>query len=129
MRVRILLSLLVFVVAPFVLKAQDTAETKASSQSAVPKHTVQAAVMLKKVAPEYPKKARRQHVEGTVRLGVVIAKDGSMRDLKVISGDPLLTDAAMKAVSQWRYEPTLLDGNPVEVYTTIDVVFALNKKQ
>jgi protein TonB len=47
--------------------------------------------------------------------------------LKVLSGDPLLTDAALKAVRQWRYSPTLLDGQPKEVTTTIDVVFALNK--
>jgi protein TonB len=62
-----------------------------------------------------------------VRLHAVIAKDGSIKDLEVLSGDPLLADAALKAVRQWRYKPTLLDGQPKEVTTTIDVVFALNK--
>jgi len=87
---------------------------------------VSAARILRKVAPDYPKKARKAHVEGVVRLHAIIGKDGAIQDLSVISGDPLLTEAAMKAVRQWRYEPTLLNGDPVEVDTTIDVIFALN---
>ncbi len=62
-----------------------------------------------------------------MRLHAIIAKDGSMNNLEVLSGDPLLVDAALKAVRQWRYQPTLLNGSPVEVDTTIDVTFALNK--
>ncbi len=88
--------------------------------------SVQAARLLHKVPPDYPKKARKAHVQGVVQLHAIIAKDGTIRDLEVISGDPLLTDAAMKAVRQWRYAPTLLNGEPVEVSTTIDVIFALN---
>ena len=90
-------------------------------------HDIQSARLIKKVSPEYPKKARKQHVEGTVRLHTIIAKDGSVKNLEVVSGDPLLVDAALKAVRKWRYEPTLLDGQPVEVDTTIDVKFALNQ--
>jgi periplasmic protein TonB len=78
------------------------------------------------VTPAYPKKARKQLVEGVVRLHVIIGKDGVPRELTVISGHHLLTDAALKAVRQWRYEPTLLFGQHVEVDTTIDVIFALN---
>jgi TonB family protein len=88
--------------------------------------TVHAARLVHKVSPEYPKKARKEHVEGTVRLHAIIGKDGAPRELIVISGDPLLTDAALKAVRKWRYEPTILNGQPIEVDTKIDVTFAIN---
>lgn len=90
------------------------------------KGDVSAAHLIHKVAPEYPKKARKKRVEGAVRLHAIIRKDGTVRDLTVISGDPLLTDAALKAVRQWRYEPMRINGEPVEVDTTIDVFFNLN---
>jgi protein TonB len=77
----------------------------------------------------YPLEARANGIEGTVRLHVIIAKDGSILQLEVISGHPLLTQAAQDAVSQWKYEPSLLNGQPVEVDTTIDVLFQLKKKQ
>jgi TonB family protein len=88
--------------------------------------TVTSARLVHKVSPKYPKKARKERVEGVVRLHAIIGKDGTPRELTVLSGDPLLTDAAIKAVRQWRYLPTLLEGQPVEVDTTIDVIFALN---
>lgn len=88
--------------------------------------SIHAGRILHKVSPDYPKKARKRGVEGSVRLHAIIGKDGSIRELSVISGDPLLTDAALNAVRQWRYQPTLLNGDPVEVDTTIDVTFALN---
>lgn len=128
MRTGILLSLFVLACLPMAARAQDATETKASSEGVAPKHEVQPPVLIKKVAPEYPKKARKNHVEGTVRLHAIIDKDGSVRDLEVLSGDPLLTDAAVKAVRQWRYEPVQLDGKSVAFDTTIEVVFALNKK-
>jgi TonB family protein len=128
MRLSLVFCLLLFLSAPFTLKAQDTSETKVSPQDIpLKQHELTAARLINRVNPEYPKKARKQHVEGTVRLHAVIAKDGSIKNLEVISGDPLLVDAALKAVRQWRYSPTLLDGQPKEVSTTIDVVFALNK--
>jgi protein TonB len=119
---------LIFVVifsALSTVKAQDPSGTATPSQEAT-KH-VTAAMLLKRVSPEYPKKARKQHVEGTVRLHAIIAKDGSVKNLEVLSGDPLLVDAALKAVRQWRYRPTQVNGSPVEVDTTIDVNFTLNK--
>jgi len=88
--------------------------------------SVKPARLVHKVTPDYPKKARKQHVEGVVRLHAIIGKDGTPRELTVLYGDPLLTEAALKAVRRWRYEPTLLLGKPVEVDTTIDVIFALN---
>jgi protein TonB len=125
MRATALLFFVVIFSASSTVKAQDPSGTAAPSQEAT-KH-VTAGVLLKRVNPEYPKKARKQHIEGTVRLHAIIAKDGSMNNLEVLSGDPLLVDAALKAVRQWRYQPTLLNGSPVEVDTTIDVTFALNK--
>ncbi len=128
MRTSLAFSLLLFFHIPLALKAQDPAETKPSQQDTPSKqHELTAARLINRVNPEYPKKARKQHVEGRVRLHAIIAKDGSVKNLEVISGDPLLVDAALKAVRQWRYSPTLLDGQPKEVDTTIDVVFALNK--
>jgi TonB family protein len=78
--------------------------------------------------PVYPLEAQANHVEGTVTLHAIIAKDGSIKNLQVLSGDPLLTQAAVDAVAQWRYRPTLLEGRPVEVDTKIDVVFTLVRR-
>jgi len=78
------------------------------------------------VSPKYPNKARKERVQGVVRLHAIIGKDGTLHGLSVISGPALLTDAALQAVRQWRYEATLLKGEPVEVDTTIDVIFTLN---
>jgi TonB family protein len=80
------------------------------------------------VAPIYPPIAKTAHVSGTVLLHCIIAKDGRMLEVSFISGPPLLMKAAMDAVRQWTYHPTLLNGNPVEVETTISVVFALGQK-
>jgi len=84
--------------------------------------------VLNKVRPEYPKKARQEHIEGIVRLHVVVGKDGAPHDLTVIAGDPLLTEAALKAVRQWRFEPSLQFGKAVAVETTIEVYFSLMHK-
>ena len=61
-----------------------------------------------------------------VKLQAIIARDGTIQELQVISGHPLLVQSALDAVRQWRYQPTLLNGEPVEVVTTIDVVFTLS---
>jgi protein TonB len=75
--------------------------------------------------PEYPPVAKMARIQGTVRLEAVIGTDGRVENLKVISGHPLLLQAAVDAVSRWRYQPTLLNGEPVEVLTEIDVIFQL----
>jgi protein TonB len=87
---------------------------------------VQAAQLVNKVQPLYPALAKQARIQGTVRLQAVIAKNGSVEELQVLSGHPLLVQAALDAVKQWRYRPTLLNGEPVEVVTTIDVVFTLS---
>jgi protein TonB len=89
---------------------------------------VQAARILRRVQPEYPELARREHLQGTVRMHAIIGKDGSVSHLIVLSGYCSLAKAAIQAVSQWRYTPTLLMGEPVEVDTTIDAIFALNHR-
>jgi len=86
---------------------------------------VQAANLIRKVMPVYPQMAKLAHVEGTVKLTGVIAKDDTVERLDVISGSPLLVKAALDAVRQWIYRPTLLSGEPVEVITEIDVNFTL----
>jgi len=88
---------------------------------------VQAARVVRKVQPEYPETARREHLQGTVRLHAIIGKDGAISRLVVLHGYCSLAKSSMQAVSQWRYTPTLLLGQPVEVDTTIDVIFALNR--
>jgi len=88
---------------------------------------VQAAKALYKAPPVYPEEARKKGISGTVRLRVIVAKDGSVKQLEVMSGDPLLRQSALDAVRQWRYHPTLLNGSPVEVDTAIDVIFTLNQ--
>jgi len=80
---------------------------------------------LNRVQPVYPPLARQTRISGTVRLHAIISKDGSIQQLEVISGHPLLQQNALDAVRQWRYQPTLLNGEPVEVDTTIDVISLL----
>jgi periplasmic protein TonB len=89
--------------------------------------SVQAALLVNKVQPVYPPLARQTRISGTVRLHAIISKSGAVESLEVLSGHPLLVRAAMDAVQQWRYKPTLLNGEPVEVDTTIDVIFSLNQ--
>ena len=86
---------------------------------------VEAAKLIYKPTPDYPPLAKMARIQGSVRLEAIIAKDGTIQDLKVLSGHPLLVKAALDAVKQWRYQPTLLNGEPVEVVTEIDVNFTL----
>ncbi len=86
---------------------------------------VESAKLIFQPKPEYPPLAKMARIQGTVRLEAVISKDGTIQDLKVISGHPLLVQSALAAVKQWRYQPTLLNGDPVEVVTEIDVNFTL----
>jgi protein TonB len=88
---------------------------------------VQAANILRQTRPTYPPLAKAARVQGTVKFEATIAKDGTIQNLKLISGPPLLVQSAMQAVQQWQYKPTLLNGEPVEVLTTIDVNFTLSQ--
>jgi len=82
-------------------------------------------MVIKKVDPVYPAIAKTARVQGTVILAAVIGKDGTIQNLHVVSGHPLLQGAAMDAVKQWRYKPYILNGEPVEVDTQVVVNFTL----
>jgi len=86
---------------------------------------VQNANLITKVAPVYPLLAKQARVQGTVRFETTIGKDGTVQNLQLVSGPPLLVQAAMEAVQQWVYRPTLLNGEPVQVLTTVDINFTL----
>jgi periplasmic protein TonB len=88
---------------------------------------VQQARLRHQPRPVYPPLAKQARISGVVKLNAIISKDGSIQNLSVISGHPLLVPSAMDAVKQWRYEPTLLNGEPVEVVTQIDVNFTLSQ--
>jgi len=87
---------------------------------------VQQSNLIENPAPVYPVQAKQQRIQGLVRFNVVIGKDGHIKSLAVVGGHPLLIPAAQDAVQQWVYRPTLLNGDPVEVTTVIDVQFILS---
>lgn len=82
-------------------------------------------LLIHKVLPTYPPLARQARIQGVVVLEALIGKDGGIQNLHVVSGHPMLTNAALDAVKQWRYKPYYLNGEPVEVETTINVNFTL----
>ena len=83
------------------------------------------AKLVRKIIPEYPSIAKTARISGVVHLIGTIAKDGTIRDLQLVSGHPMLARAAIEAVQQWVYRPTLLNGQPVEVIAPIEVTFTL----
>ena len=88
---------------------------------------VQASKIVSQPKPVYPPEAKAARIQGTVQLQVGIAADGKVKDVSVISGPPELVKSAVEAVSQWAYSPTLLNGEPVEVITTVDVNYSLRE--
>ncbi len=88
---------------------------------------VQKANLINAPKPVYPPLAKQARISGVVKLNAIISKDGTIEQLTVSSGHPLLIPAALEAVKQWRYKPTLLNGEPVEVITQIDVNFTLSQ--
>ena len=82
-------------------------------------------LLLRKIQPAYPPLARQARIQGSVLLQAEISKDGSIQNLRLISGHPMLAPAAIEAVKQWKYKPYILNGEPVEVETQITVNFTL----
>jgi len=116
--------------APPATAVRRTPEKAVAPSPAKPIHVstgVQAAKLIAQVTPVYPALAKQARVAGTVRLTAIIGRDGTIRNLQVMSGHPLLTPSALEAVKQWRYQPTLLNDEPVEVITQIDVNFTLSR--
>jgi periplasmic protein TonB len=87
---------------------------------------VSTGLLVRKVNPTYPPLARQARIQGTVVLHAVISKDGSIENLQLVSGHPMLAPAAIEAVKQWKYKPYLLNGEPVEVDTEVQVNFTLS---
>jgi protein TonB len=81
--------------------------------------------LLFKVDPVYPEIALHARVSGTVVLSAIIDEEGQVQNLKVLSGHPLLIQAAVDAVRRWRYRPTILNGEPVSVSSVVTVVFRI----
>ena len=82
-------------------------------------------LLVHQVEPEYPPVAKAAHIQGAVVLQALIGKDGAVKQVQVLSGPPMLASAAQIAVKQWRYKPYILNGQPVEVDTTINVNFTM----
>ena len=87
---------------------------------------VQSAKLINRTMPRYPRRAIEGRIQGLVRLEAIIGKDGTIQKLRVVSGHPFLVPAALLAVKQWRYRPTLLNGQPVPVITQVEVRFTLS---
>jgi TonB family protein len=81
--------------------------------------------LLTRVVPKYPEQAKQQHIQGPVVLNALVGRDGLVQGVNVISGDPELVQAAVTAVKQWRFQPQMLEGNPVEFETRVTVNFSL----
>ena len=86
---------------------------------------VTSGLLLRRVEPAYPVIAREARIQGNVVLKAIIDKEGNIQDLQLVTGHPMLVPAAIQAVKQWRYKPYLLNGQPVEVETTVTVIFSL----
>ena len=86
---------------------------------------VTSGLLVKRIQPNYPPLARQARIQGTVVLHAVISKEGAIENLTLVSGHPMLAPAAIDAVKQWRYKPYLLNGEPVEVDTEVQVNFTL----
>jgi TonB family protein len=109
----------------------DSIQTEATGNDSSPASPAQAPnqatnrYLLVRVEPEYPEEARQQHIQGPVVMNAVVGIDGSVRELKAISGDPQLAKAAADAVRQWRFQPHRLKDKPVEFEARITVNFIL----
>jgi len=132
------ISILLLAVLAFSISAQETAPAAtANAQSASQAKTMRIKMsppivsngLLIHPQPIYAQGAKDKKVEGTVKLHVVIATDGTIKQLDVLFGDPLLTQPTLDAVRQWKYRPTLLNGQPVEVDTEITAIFKLSDKK
>lgn len=121
----------------WVQKALDTKKMKAEAQSSAQAGTVPSRIrvaaaveeqkLIRRVEPVYPPLGVQARVQGIVRLSLNLSKEGTVQDVTVLSGHPLLIPAALEAVKQWIYQPTLLNGAPVEVTTEAEVRFTLDR--
>jgi TonB family protein len=114
--------------APAILKSPrppsfDSARRSEAAEAAAAEDSQAPGTLIFRVTPDYPAAALRDHIQGTVILRAVIGMDGSVQQVRIVSGNPALTSSAIEAVTKWRYTPFLLDGKPVEGETTITLNF------
>ena len=83
------------------------------------------ALLIHRVEPVYPPLAKQTHREGRVEMRAIIGTDGRIRSLQIVAGDPLFEQSAVEAVQQWTYKPTILNGQPVEIDTSIMVIYSM----
>ncbi len=106
---------------------QPEAEKKPASGPVAVSEGAELAELIRRVEPVYPIIAVHSHIQGTVQLRAIIGRDGAVREVHVLSGNSILAYAAQEAVKQWRFRPTLLNGQPVEVDTFFTVVFKIKQ--
>ena len=106
-----------------VLSAANTPPPRIAPQRVRVSQGVTSGLLINKVTPVYPPIARQAHISGSVVLQAIISKQGTIEGLRVVSGHPMLVNNAVEAVRQWRYKPYILNGEPVEVETTVTVNF------
>jgi TonB family protein len=106
-----------------IAQSPDQSDNPPTKCCAHPPKVVVAPRPISVVRPKYPKEARKRKIEGPVVVRATVALDGSLRDITVVSGDPILADAALEAVRQWRYQPSKVNGEPVEAQHEITVTF------
>ncbi len=82
-------------------------------------------MLIRRVEPVYPPLPKQIHKEGRVELHAIIATDGTIQSLEIVGGDPMFFQSALDAVSQWRYRPTILNGQPVQIDTHITVIYTM----
>lgn len=113
-----------------VFRATPVTAVPAVTKPKAPTHIssgVAAGLLIQKTIPPYPPIARAAHVEGTVVLRATISRNGAIENLRVVSGPQMLQQAALDAVKNWAYRPYLLNGEPVEVETAVNVIFTLGR--
>ena len=108
-------------------QAQRPASTAVNTQPIKIGGNMQAGKLIQQPRPVYPPDAKAARIQGVVKLEAIIAKDGTVKHLEVVSGHPLLVVSALEAVKNWVYQTTLLNGEPVEVQTMIDVNYTLSQ--
>ena len=109
--------------------AAGIAQEKTDSTVKIVCRAMQHLKLVKMVRPTYPESAKQAHIEGTVVLTCLIGTDGSVEKLDVVRGHELLVQAALEAVSQWKYEPLKLNGKAVQAETSVRVIFEIPKKK
>ena len=122
---RAAIALVIFLACVCAGNAQELVKGVAPSEPVSVRGNVTPAKLIYEVVPKYPKDAKKAGVSGRLVLKAVITKDGWVKDLQYVSGPDVFLDSAMKAVKKWRYEPTLFDGNPIEVKTIIAVNYVM----